>query len=206
MIEEKKNIKLYQTLKDNAYNEYNKIKGKKEVKLKEIEKILKIYDIDPIINNFYLQRCIECCSDIIESNETEEDTQSSEESKMEMEEENDKENYSVNKIAKKILYYINSLSLSQKRELIKKITEKKNLSSYLRNFLNKDSNIKIYFEILNLLYKDKKIDINNFKKLMNTTYYINITKFHVPLIYGNNQLRYSALIYDINSYFFFFFF
>ena len=50
---EKSDIKLYHTLKDEAYYLYESIKEIKDVKLCDIRKILDIYDIDPNINKFF---------------------------------------------------------------------------------------------------------------------------------------------------------
>ena len=56
---EKINIELYQSLKNKAYLLFKSIKGKKNINLSEIESILDIYDIDPIINEFYLQKYLD---------------------------------------------------------------------------------------------------------------------------------------------------
>ena len=64
---QKKTNELYQVLKDRAYAQFNNLKKEKTISISQIEKILETYDVDPNINNFYLEKCLEYCS-----NETEE--------------------------------------------------------------------------------------------------------------------------------------
>ena len=58
ILSRRKDNQLYQQLKDKAREKYKKISNKK-YKLKELEEILKIYDIDPVINYDYLNSLIE---------------------------------------------------------------------------------------------------------------------------------------------------
>lgn len=116
--EEKLNVELYQKLKEEAENQFEIIKKKENIKLNEIEKIIEKYDIDPNINNYYLEKCLEYCTDHFDDNE--------DEKSMEIEEDNNEQKeISVQYFSKKYFYYINSLSLNQKREINNKIKKKK---------------------------------------------------------------------------------
>ena len=59
--EEKKSIKLYQKLKEEAKKKFNILKQKEDINISDIEKILEIYDIDPHMNNFYLEKYFDFC-------------------------------------------------------------------------------------------------------------------------------------------------
>ena len=176
---EKINIELYQSLKNKAYLLFKPIKDKKNINLSEIESILDIYDIDPIINEFYLQKCLDY---FLNMNEI-----------------------SIKIFSEKYLHYINSLSLTQKINLNKKIETNKEIYNYMKSYINNDSNIKKIYQIFNYIYEyknEKHYDINELKSLFNTKYLIDIEKFHIPLIYGTNELRYAAIINDIKSFLF----
>ena len=131
---EKIDIELYQSLKNKAYQLFKSIKDKKNLSLSEIESILEIYDIDPIINEFYLQKCLECCLEKLNKNVNE----ISDKKKMEVEisDENIKE------FSQKYIHYINSLSLSQKIHLNKNIETTTEMYNYMKCYINNDSNIK----------------------------------------------------------------
>ena len=195
---EKSDIKLYQTLKDEAYYLYESIKEIKDVKLCDIRKILDIYDIDPNINNFFLDKCLDYCSDKLKSKE---------ESNLysiiplnEDCEDNDKELF-IEDFCENYLYYINSLSLNQKKKLNKKIQKKENLYSYMKKYINNDSNLKKINQIFNIIIQND-LDQKEIKKLFETKYFINISEIHIPLIYGNKELRYAIIINDIKTFLF----
>ena len=161
---EKINIELYQSLKNKAYLLFKLIKDKKNINLSEIESILDIYDIDPIINEFYLQKYLDYFLN--------------------------KHEISIKIFSEKYLQYINSLSLSQKINLNKKIEANKEIYDYMKSYINNDSNIKKIYQIFNYIYEyknEKHYDINELKSLFNTKYLIDIEKFHIPLIYGTNE-------------------
>ena len=199
---EKINIELYKSLKNKAYQLFKSIKDEKNISLSKIESILEIYDIDPIINEFYLQKCLDYClkkltqnvDEILDNNKME----------VEMSEQN-KYEISIKNFSEKYLHYINSLSLSQKVNLNKKIKAKKEIYDYMKIYINNDSNIKKIYQIFQYIYENENendYDINGLESLFYTNYYIDIENFHIPLIYGTNELRYSAIINDIKSFLF----
>ena len=115
---QKKTIELYQVLKDRAYAQFNNLKKEKTISISQIEKILETYDVDPNINNFYLEKCLEYFS-----NETEEI--SKDKNKMDCEVLDEIKKIFPDDFYEKYLHYINSLSLNQKKKLNEKIKEKK---------------------------------------------------------------------------------
>ena len=191
IIEERTEIRIYQKLKDEAQEKFNAlIKDKKEnISLSDLKKILNIYDIDPNINNFYLEKCLELCSDEFNDQTNE---------SMEIEEQIESKEISVDYFIKNYLYYINSLSLSQKKNLNKKIEKKTFLFKCMKGYLNDDSNIKKIFDIILHISANKK----NLKNLFESKYFVNIEKFHIPLKYGTNELKYASFLSDINSFLF----
>ena len=192
---EKIDIELYQSLKNKAYQLFKSIKDKKNLSLSEIESILEIYDIDPIINEFYLQKCLECCLENLNKNVNE----ILDEKKMEVEisDENIKE------FSQKYIHYINSLSLSQKIHLNKKIETTTEIYNYMKCYINNDSNIKKIYQIFQYIYdNDNNYNMDELKSLFYSKYFVDIEKFHIPLIYGTIELRYSAIINDIKSFLF----
>ena len=197
---EKQKIELFQSLKNKAYQIFKSIKDKKDIGLSEIESILEIYDIDPIINEFYLQKCLDYClkKEIKNVNEI------SNKNNMEIEISNENKNeISIETFSEKYLQYINSLSLSQKINLNKRIKTETKIYIYMERYINGDSNIKKIYQIFQYIFDNKKkYDINKFKSLFYTDYFINIEQFHIPLVYGTLELRYSAIINDIKSFLF----
>ena len=192
---EKIDIELYQSLKNKAYQLFKSIKDKKNLSLSEIESILDIYDIDPIINEFYLQKCLECCLENLNKNVNE----ILDEKKMEVEisDENIKE------FSQKYIHYINSLSLSQKIHLNKKIETTTEIYNYMKCYINNDSNIKKIYQIFQYIYdNDNNYNMDELKSLFYSKYFVDIEKFHIPLIYGTIELRYSAIINDIKYFLF----
>ena len=109
---EKINIELYKSLKNKAYQLFKSIKDEKNISLSKIESILEIYDIDPIINEFYLQKCLDYCLEKLTQNVDE------------ILDKKNKYEISIKNFSEKYLHYINSLSLSQKVNLNKKIKAK----------------------------------------------------------------------------------
>jgi len=191
---QKKTIELYQVLKDRAYAQFNNLKKEKTISISQIEKILETYDVDPNINNFYLEKCLEYCS-----NETEEI--SKDKNKMDCEVLDESKKISPDDFYEKYLHYINSLSLNQKKNLNEKIKEKKEIYQKLKNIVNNDSNLeKIHQIFQSILGKD--LNLNEFENHFSNKYFINIEAYHIPLIYGTNELRYSGIIYELYSYFF----
>ena len=191
---QKKTIELYQVLKDRAYAQFNNLKKEKKISISQIEKILETYDVDPNINNFYLEKCLEYCS-----NETEEISKDKNEMDCEVLDESKK--ISPDDFYEKYLHYINSLSLNQKKNLNEKIKEKKEIYQKLKNIVNNDSNLeKIHQIFQSILGKD--LNLNEFENHFSNKYFINIEAYHIPLIYGTNELRYSGIIYELYSYFF----
>ena len=190
---EKINIELYQSLKNKAYQLFKSIKDEKNISLSIIESILEIYDIDPIINEFYLQKCLDYCLEKLTQNVDE------------ILDKKNKYEISIKNFSETYLHYINSLSLSQKVNLIKKIKAKKEIYDYIKIYINNDSNIKKIYQIFQYIYENENendYDINGLESLFYTNYYIDIENFHIPLIYGTNELRYSAIINDIKSFLF----
>ena len=190
---EKINIELYQSLKNKAYQLFKSIKDEKNISLSKIESILEIYDIDPIINEFYLQKCLDYCLEKLTQNVDE------------ILDNKNKYEISIKNFSEKYLHYINSLSLSQKVNLNKKIKAKKEIYDYMKIYINNDSNIKKIYQIFQYIYENENendYDINGLESLFYTNYYIDIENFHIPLIYGTNELRYSAIINDIKSFLF----
>ena len=199
---EKINIELYKSLKNKAYQLFKSIKDEKNISLSKIESILEIYDIDPIINEFYLQKCLDYCLEKLTQNVDE----ILDNNKMEVEmSEQNKYEISIKNFSETYLHYINSLSLSQKVNLNKKIKAKKEIYDYMKIYINNDSNIKKIYQIFQYIYENENendYDINGLESLFYTNYYIDIENFHIPLIYGTNELRYSAIINDIKSFLF----
>jgi len=190
---EKINIELYQSLKNKAYQLFKSIKDEKNISLSKIESILEIYDIDPIINEFYLQKCLDYCLEKLTQNVDE------------ILDKKNKYEISIKNFSETYLHYINSLSLSQKVNLNKKIKAKKEIYDYMKIYINNDSNIKKIYQIFQYIYENENendYDINGLESLFYTNYYIDIENFHIPLIYGTNELRYSAIINDIKSFLF----
>ena len=190
---EKINIELYKSLKNKAYQLFKSIKDEKNISLSKIESILEIYDIDPIINEFYLQKCLDNCLEKLTQNVDE------------ILDKKNKYEISIKNFSETYLHYINSLSLSQKVNLIKKIKAKKEIYDYMKIYINNDSNIKKIYQIFQYIYENENendYDINGLESLFYTNYYIDIENFHIPLIYGTNELRYSAIINDIKSFLF----
>jgi hypothetical protein len=115
-----------------------------------------------------------------------------------------KEEDLVSEFSKKYFNYIDSLLLWQKKDIINKIQKTKRLKTYLKNYLNVNSNIKQYFEIINQIknvgFED--LDSGEFKKKFYTKYYKNLLNYHIPLIYGTTELRYAYLINDIRVFLF----
>ena len=58
---QKKSIKLHQDLIDLTYEQFNTLKKQKNMGISKLEKILEIYDIEPNLNYFYLEKCFEYC-------------------------------------------------------------------------------------------------------------------------------------------------
>ena len=148
---EKQKIELFQSLKNKAYQLFQSIKDKKDISLSEIESILEIYDIDPIINEFYLQKCLDYClkKEIKNINEI------SNKSNMEIEISNENKNeMSIETFSEKYLQYINSLSLSQKINLNKRIKTETKIYGYMGRYINDDSNIKKIYQIC-FIYRDR---------------------------------------------------
>ena len=199
---EKINIELYKSLKNKAYQLFKSIKDEKNISLSKIESILEIYDIDPIINEFYLQKCLDYCLEKLTQNVDE----IFDNNKMEVEmSDQNKYEISIKNFSEKYPHYINSLSLSQKVNLNKKIKAKKEIYDYMKIYINNDSNIKKIYQIFQYIYENENendYDINRLESLFYTNYYIDIVNFHIPLIYGTNELRYSAIINDIKSFLF----
>ena len=195
-IEEKKDIKLCQELKDEAQKKFESLKKKEKISLSEIKDILEIYDIDPNINYFYLKKCLDNFSNEIKKNDSEIPA-------MDIEDEiNDKsEKISIFSFSQEYLYYINSLSLKQKRELNEIIKTKTNVYNYLKNYLNNNSNIKKIYQSLIFIIKNK-FDFKKTKNLFNSEYYVNLEKFHIPLIYGTKELKWAAFLSDVYSFLF----
>lgn len=189
--DEKTEIKIYQKLKDEAQEKFNAlIKEKKDnISLSDLKKILNIYDIDPNINNFYLEKCLELCSD--ETNDKENES-------MEIEEQIESKQISINYFIENYLYYINSLTLKQKRKLNKEIEKKTNLFKSIKGYLSNDSNIKKIFDLFAHITSSKK----DLKNLFESKYFVNIAQFHIPLKYGTNELKYSVFLSDMNSFLF----
>ena len=119
--EEKKTLKTYQKLKDEAYDKFNNLKKQKDIDISEIEKIIEIYDIDPIINNFYLEKSFEICSAELKKIDAlikdTKDKSKDNSIKLNVSDLGQKKESLLNDFMKKYLYYINSLSLSQKKTL-----------------------------------------------------------------------------------------
>ena len=197
---EKQKIELFQSLKNKAYQLFKSIKDKKDISLSEIESVIEIYDIDPIINEFYLQKYLDYClkKEIKNVNEI------SNKNNMEIEISNENKNeISIETFSEKYLQYINSLSLSQKINLNKRIKTETKIYIYMERYINGDSNIKKIYQIFQYIFDNKKkYDINKLKSLFYTDYFINIEQFHIPLVYGTLELRYSAIINDIKSFLF----
>ena len=68
----------------------------------------------------------------------------------------------------------------------------------MKGYLNDDSNIKKIFDIILHISANKK----NLKNLFESKYFVNIEKFHIPLKYGTNELKYASFLSDINSFLF----
>ena len=197
---EKQKIELFQSLKNKAYQIFKSIKDKKDIGLSEIESVLEIYDIDPIINEFYLQKCLDYCLKKEIKNVNEISNKSNIE--IEISDEN-KNEISIETFSEKYLQYINSLSLSQKINLNKRIKTESKIYDYMERYINDDSNIKKIYQIFQYIFDNKKkYDINKLKSLFYNDYFINIEQFHIPLIYGTLELRYSTIINDIKSFLF----
>ena len=203
--EEKKTLKTYQKLKDEAYDKFNNLKKQKDIDISEIEKIIEIYDIDPIINNFYLEKSFEICSAELKKIDAlikdTKDKSKDNSIKLNVSDLGQKKESLLNDFMKKYLYYINSLSLSQKKTLNEKIQKNNNIKVKLKSFINNKSNlakIKQIFEFIQSSDFNKK-ELKN--KFMNE-YFVDVINFHIPIIYGTNELRYSAVLYDIYSFLF----
>ena len=138
-----KDIKVYQELKDEAVEKYKLLQKNKNIRLAQIQEILEIYDVDPNINFFYLNQCLEKC--VCEKQIR--DDENSGESFMEIEEQisDDNEKITIKYFSEIYFYYINSLSLEQKIKLHEKIKSKKKIYNYLEKYINNQSNLeKIY--------------------------------------------------------------
>ena len=186
-------IELYQVLKDQAIEEFIKVKDNKDLSLTDIENIQNKYDIDPNINFFYLNKCLDIYKSQIDDSEE----------SMDLEREKKEEDL-VYEFSEKYYNYIDSLLLWQKKDIINKIQKTKRLKTYLKNYMNVNSNIKQYFEIINKIknvgFED--LDSEEFKNKFYTKYYKNLLNYHIPLIYGTTELRYAYLINDIRVFLF----
>ena len=189
--DERREIIMYQKLKDEAQEKFKSLREEKKdnISLSDLIKILNIYDVDPNINNFYLEKCLELCSDKV--NDKENDS-------MEIEEQIESKVISIDSFIENYLHYINSLSLNQKRSLNKKIEKKPNLFNHIKEYLDNDSNIKKIFDLFAYISSSNLKDLEN---LFEHKYFVNIAKFHIPLKYGTNELKYSSFLFDM--YFFF---
>jgi len=194
-LEEKLSSSLYQDLKNKAHSLFQSLKLKKEVKLSEIEEVLNIYDVDPNINSFYLEKCLDYCSEKTKDNDIDEVNMKHKNAN------NDKKEISVKTFTKNYLCYINSLSLNQKIELNQKIKKKKYIYSSLQKYLNDDSNLEKIYKIFKYIYTSE-FNYKELKSIFYTKYFINNEKFHIPLIYGTNELKYSAILNDIRCFLF----
>ena len=211
ILSRRKDNQLYQQLKDKAREKYKKISNKK-YKLKELEEILKIYDIDPVINYDYLNSLIESINNydknfrkvIINYNSLDLDDSYLEDDDKENEKDNKKKrndeckSITGKEIITKYLQYINTLTTKDKKYIIQEI-KNKNLTKFFKEYLNDKSNLESYFKILLLINKNKKgnNNISKIRKIFEEKYCIDNSIFKIPLIYGSNNLRYSWLIKDL---------
>ena len=193
--DERREIIIYQKLKDEAQEKFKSLREEKKdnISLSDLIKILNIYDVDPNINNFYLEKCLELCSDKVNDKVNDKENDS-----MEIEEQIESKVISIDSFIENYLHYINSLSLNQKRSLNKKIKKKPNLFNHIKEYLDNDSNIKKIFDLFAYISSSNLKDLEN---LFEHKYFVNIAKFHIPLKYGTNELKYSSFLSDMCSFF-----
>ena len=97
--------------------------------------------------------------------------------------------------------YIDSLSLKQKININKKIKSKKNIYNFLQKHVNNNPNIEKIFQLFNYI-KKSSFNLKELEKLFKSEFFANVEKFHIPLIYGTNELKNAAFLSDVNSFLF----
>ena len=170
-----RSIRLYQEMKDEAREKYDKLKKTKEINISEIEKILDIYDVDPYINNFYLEKCLEYYSNKLDELDKEKISAKNKGNAMQCDDYNKSKKILWDNFYDKYLHYISSLTLKQKTELNKKIKMNKNIGSEL--VLDKISNIEKIAEIFNSI-QSSSFNMEKLEKQFFKEYIISFSYFH----------------------------